>query len=79
MKHVELINCTHDTKCGNHRVEIEKGVKNLIYYATIIVKVNEATRTYKVISEKISRSTSCAIGKYKNYLNARGYKFNGTF
>lgn len=75
MKHVELIHCSTDTKVGNHRVEINQdGTKDLIYYRTIICSVNPHTKEFTTLKHRISTSTSCAIGKYRNYLTARGYR-----
>lgn len=74
MKHTELINCKRNTKCGNHRVEVEGDTSHLIYYATEIVTVNHAKREFSTIDYKISPSTSCAIGKYRNALTRMGYE-----
>jgi hypothetical protein len=79
MKHIELATVTSNKlgdikNAGNHWAVIRGSVNHCYYYSTEICTVNHASKIFQLIDRKISMSTSCACGKYRNYLTARGYK-----
>lgn len=73
MKMVDLIYKNNNAKCGNHKLEINKGVKNLIYYSTCICKVNPYLKMFAIDNSFGSTSTSKACTLYKNELLENGY------
>lgn len=73
MKMQDLVYKEQNTKCGNHKMEIVGGVKNLIYYTTTICKVNSHLKVFGIDSSYGTQSTKRACNQYKRELEDNGY------